>query len=71
MTAKELREALQGVPDETPVLITGAGDHGYLEPSEALLMSVGKSEYRWTEWDGEWGASPGEIRVDGFVICTE
>jgi hypothetical protein len=38
MTVKELKQALRGIPDETPVIgLTGGGDSSYVGVSSARL----------------------------------
>ena len=76
-TVAQLKAALEGVPDDMPVVLCGIKDHTYIEASSARSSEVGakiKGTYHlyygdfetWYEDDTE--RDPQVVNVKAFII---
>lgn len=73
MTAGELRKALEGVPDDRPVLRDGGFDHSYLPVTWGGEVTAGyfQKMRHWCEWYGEDHASEGEESRHVFLLSAQ
>lgn len=67
MTAGALKEMLEEVPSETPVVIDGGPDHTYRTIGAVSLATAGFDLHTFHEW---WSSedNPGETPVDVVVL---
>ena len=68
MTVKELREALEDLDEDLPIVITGGSDHSYHKLYNCLVGNVEEMNRDYYEYYDESGLFEGGKKVAALIL---